>query len=98
MAITKNIALNDACVPQRESSAKQVLGMAQDIANLAEQLASATADRLSGFCRPEEAVPEQAKYLAETDIPPYFSELRHRLQTIRRSLHAIEDTLSRCEV
>lgn len=88
---------DDHCTIKREPMSNDIIKLAADVANQANDIASKLAVKLDPVCRQEPTEGVSEKEILK-QYPPYFEELHNLLRGIRKSLLSIESTISRCEV
>ena len=91
----------DSASEAPDKIAQEVIKYLEYVADQAQRTNERAAKQLEGICMPDIPViieNKDDKKQLKKEYPPYFSELRNRLQCIELSLLRINNTLDRCEI
>ena len=91
----------DSASEAPDKIAQEVIYSLEFVADWAQRTNKRIAEQLEGICMPDIPVIIEDKIdkkQLKKEYPPYFNELRNRLQCIELSLLRINNTLDRCEI
>ena len=91
----------DSASEAPDKIAHEVIKYLEYIADQAERTNERAAMQLEGICMPKAPVireDKDDKKQLKKEYPPYFNELRKRIQCIELSLLRINNTLDMCEI
>lgn len=89
---------NATCSAKKEPISNVVLESARNLSVMVENTASSIINRFARVCVQEPGTADCDKKPIGRVYPEYFDELSKALESIRRSVEALEDMMKRCEL
>ena len=84
--------------PVRNTAASEIQSMVSTLTEQVEQLSVLAAERLAPISLSEAATAGSTPEPPQTVMPPYFDELRVKIQKIKAQLYCIDATIRRTEI